>query len=162
MKINVKLSPDYEQKWKRLLAVYGPNTDELALCAVDLLWAKCHKKVESSERMFQSLVLKTRTAEKKLEKIQKPIKSQAAPSVLVGSYRSKVTAKGSVRIPEDWFPCFKGGSAVVAFCADDGCVQIAPLPSDKIRKDEMPKDVCIVKIGSRGQIVLNAKKTCKH
>lgn len=50
MKVSVKLPVEVESHWKRLLAVYGPDTETLAVAAVESLWKKYHKDVEAFER----------------------------------------------------------------------------------------------------------------
>ena len=50
MKISVELPSEIEDKWKRLLAVFGPEAEELMIAAVDCLWTKYRKSVESYEK----------------------------------------------------------------------------------------------------------------
>ena len=50
MKVSIKLPVEFESKWKRLLAVYGPDAEALAVAAVESLWKKYRKDVEAFER----------------------------------------------------------------------------------------------------------------
>jgi len=107
MQIRVKLPSDYELKWKRLLAAYGPNADELAIMAVELLWAKCHRQVESSERLKSKLSTSVSAAKKRLAQIA--TKKKPAASVFVGKFTSRVSGGGNVAIPKEWLPALLEG-----------------------------------------------------
>lgn len=68
MKINQPLPPDFEDKWKRLLAFQGGDPEALALAAVELLWKKYGREVERQERALARMNRQVAKTKKRLNK----------------------------------------------------------------------------------------------
>jgi len=151
MQIRVKLPSDYELKWKRLLAAYGPNADELAIMAVELLWAKCHRQVESSERLKSKLSTSVSAAKKRLAQIA--TKKKPAASVFVGKFTSRVSGGGNVAIPKEWLPALLGRKVIVVPNEAERCLGIVPC-SCNTGCEQFAEGAYETAVGKRGCLLL--------
>ena len=71
MRINQKLPPGFEAKWKRLLAWQDGDAEVLALAAVDLLWKRYGKEVVQAERRVAAYRKKIADTKRRLDAMMK-------------------------------------------------------------------------------------------
>jgi len=76
MNVTVQLPPEFELRWKRLLSVYGPEADALAMSAIELLWEKYQHEVVESEIQKKQLRKNIRVTKSKLANVGRAIQDK--------------------------------------------------------------------------------------
>lgn len=67
MRVRQPLPEELADKWRRLLAFQGGDSEALALVAVDLLWKKYGREVERDERAMARMEAQIKSVRTRLQ-----------------------------------------------------------------------------------------------